>query len=215
MINQRAITVVLTGTAVMAALGGSIAVGLPPLFVGTLVLAAFGGGLAVSHAVKLFTEPPLLIQGDVPDMTIDEIADFGLGQAKRLHALWGSVPNDRLKERVQHLAARLTELFDEFRKKPESMGSVDDVRIFAIDILPKGVKAIEQYMDLAGKPGSDPKMLGETIETVDFIADTVKDMYQEYLNNEQTKLSLANQMLRTRLEIQNPNLLLRRRKENP
>lgn len=194
---------------------------------GTLGIAVFGTMLGIVHAPialaaglavvayaggRLLLRNERAIEREKADDEREAFVEKGLRQAEELKALAPQVPDVALRERVQHMGVRLVQICGELREHPEKAW---DASSFIDLYLPRMVEVIRNYVRLATRPGVDleGEEFREAVDTINGIADVLKDMHHKLFRDEVAQLGIASETLRRVLEISEPDLIQHRKRE--
>ena len=200
-------TILLTATAVAAALAGSLFVGFSPLVTGGLVLLAFAGSTVAARGITLLRGMALVKATAVPTLSVDEISKRGRAHAANFRLLSERITDPNLRVRVEHIGQRLDEVFTEMVGRPEAMDDMDAVSHFVQNYLPRATVIIDRYVALVSKfDEKDTARIADIVKTINQVADTVKTMHRGLVNHELAEFAEANLSLQVDLELDNPTL---------
>lgn len=204
--NRTVVREAVSGTLGIVVFGTLLGVAHAPLAVaGALAVVAYGGGRLLFH-------DPDASRREREEEERVAFIEKGMAQGRELVALAEYVRDVALRERVRHMGERFLQICEEVRGHPEKSW---DVSSFVDIYMPRVVTVIRNYVRLTSRPGVDldGDDLRQAVDTINEIADVLKEMHHRLFRDEVAQLGVASETLRRVLEISEPELT-RYRKEN-
>jgi hypothetical protein len=206
-LQRRWITVGVVATLVSSTFGASLAVGFSPLVTGLLVLASFGGGTLFARGVNLLYGMALVEAKKKPDLTLPELVGRARELGRSFASLAAPIRDAQLRRRVEHIGERLVAMAAVIERRPDLVDNLGELRTFVQEYLPRGLRLVERYIELARDPDAAASTQMATVErTLNQIADQVKAIHARLVSHELAEFADANLSLQTELELDRPSV---------
>lgn len=205
--NRTVVREAVSGTLGIAAFGITLAAHAPLAVAGVLAVVAYGGG-------RLLFRDPEATRREKELEEREAFVEKGIAQGRVLVELAERVRDVALQERVRHMGERLVQICEEVREHPEKTW---DASSFVDVYMPRVVSVVRDYVRLTSRPGVDldGADLREAVDTINEIADILKDMHHRLFRDEVAQLGVASETLRRLLEISEPELTRNRKEKAP
>lgn len=192
---------IISGAVAAAALGAVAVVHAPVAIVGLVPVVVFVG-------LRFFVlDAPKAPEPEPQDTTIED----GLAQARAFAELAPRIRNPRMRERVEHLSQRLTRILDKLRRDNRRDMNLS---IFVRTYLPRTIEVVRDYIELSDEPELNQEVIERSEQTIDQVADALKELYVKLFDEQMLRLDVTNGTLKELLDTENPRRRFNRNREN-